>query len=112
MADKTTLSKYELTPPEKQTMKLLREKGAFGLVYLHGKVGVWIDTTDNDKYYSDEAAYALMCRRGLKALGEMWRVQGCFAEYSTDALLKRLAFFCVPRRDMLGAIMAALEDKR
>ena len=107
------MSNYKLTAPEQATLKLLREKGkVFGLEYRRHQCSTYYMSWFSERNeLSDEAAYALMVQRGLKELGEMWRVQGCFAEYSTDALLKRLAFFCVPRRDLLAAILAALEDK-
>jgi len=98
---------YKLTTAEQATLDFLREKGeVFGLTWktiillTYFERYYWIDS--DGLSYGDEAAHALMVRRGLKELGEgmhkIWQEVLAVLYYHTED-------------DILAAIVAALEDK-
>lgn len=109
------MSKYELTPPEKATMKFFEKKGgAFGLKWTNNeyqnyqtgrveRMPLWMD---GDRGLLDEAAYTLMCRRVWKKLAKQWDLS---LSETLHIIASRLHPGC---NDMLAVMIAALGDKR
>lgn len=114
--------KYQLDTAEQATLDSLREKGAFGLEWHAGRKH-WTQRlcyyNDELQYegcrhieLTDEAAFALMVRRGLKELGAKWKLDwyNTVGRVALDARLKQIDGN-VPI-DILSAVLAALKETK